>query len=137
MSHTPTRTLVVDAARESAFRPLNGVGGVPGPVEGHPDFPDMTPLWREAGVTVAEVDQFADTDIDNGGGGADATTNTIAAGDIVTALNTANVTLQATNNIDINSAIDASAFGSSVGASSATKTSCQAHSSAATSPKQA
>lgn len=52
MSHTPTRTLVVDAARESTFRPLNGVGGVPGPVEGHPDFPDMTPLWREAGVTV-------------------------------------------------------------------------------------
>lgn len=52
MSHTPSRTLVVDAAREAAFRPLNGVGGVPGPVEGYPDFPDMTPLWREAGVTV-------------------------------------------------------------------------------------
>lgn len=52
MSHTPTRTLVVDAARESAFRPLNGVGGVPGPVETYPEFPDMTPLWREAGVTV-------------------------------------------------------------------------------------
>ncbi|WP_022877596.1 hypothetical protein [Microbacterium sp. B19] len=52
MSHTPTRTLVVDAARESAFRPLNGVGGVPGPAEGYPEFPDMTPLWREAGVTV-------------------------------------------------------------------------------------
>ena len=54
MSHTSatTRTLVVDAARESAFRPLNGVGGVPGPVDGYPDFPDMTPLWREAGVTV-------------------------------------------------------------------------------------
>lgn len=52
MSHTPTRTLVVDAAREGAFRPLNGVGGVPGPVEGYPEFPDMTPLWREAGVTV-------------------------------------------------------------------------------------
>lgn len=47
-----TRTLVVDAADESAFRPLNGVGGVPGPVEGHPEFPDMTPLWREAGVSV-------------------------------------------------------------------------------------
>lgn len=54
MSHTSltTRTLVVDAADESAFRPLNGVGGVPGPVEGHPEFPDMTPLWREAGVSV-------------------------------------------------------------------------------------
>ncbi len=47
-----TRTLVVDAADESSFRSLNGVGGVPGPAVGHPDFPDMTPLWREAGVTV-------------------------------------------------------------------------------------
>ncbi|MFJ4159703.1 hypothetical protein [Microbacterium testaceum] len=47
-----TRTLVVDAADESSFRALNGVGGVPGPVDGHPDFPDMTPLWRETGVTV-------------------------------------------------------------------------------------
>ncbi|MCM3614020.1 hypothetical protein M3672_06155 [Microbacterium enclense] len=53
MSHpSPTRTLVVDAADESAFRPLNGVGGVPGPVDGYPQFPDMTPLWRDAGVTV-------------------------------------------------------------------------------------
>lgn len=47
-----TRTLVVDAADESSFRSLNGVGGVPGPAVGHPDFPDMTPLWGEAGVTV-------------------------------------------------------------------------------------
>ncbi|MCY1715658.1 hypothetical protein OVA26_01710 [Microbacterium sp. SL62] len=53
MSHlSPTRTLIVDAAAESAFRPLNGVGGVPGPVDAHPQFPDMTPLWRQAGVTV-------------------------------------------------------------------------------------
>ncbi|WP_295838507.1 hypothetical protein [uncultured Microbacterium sp.] len=53
MSHpSPPRTLVVDAADEGVFRPLNGVGGVPGPVAGHPQFPDMTPLWREAGVTV-------------------------------------------------------------------------------------
>ncbi len=52
MSHTLTRTLVVDAADESTFRPVNGVGGVPGPAEGYPEFPDMTPLWREAGVTV-------------------------------------------------------------------------------------
>lgn len=52
MSHTLTRTLVVDAADESIFRPVNGVGGVPGPAEGYPEFPDMTPLWREAGVTV-------------------------------------------------------------------------------------
>ncbi len=46
------RLLVVDAADERDFRPLNGVGGIPGPAAGHPDFPDMTPLWREAGVTV-------------------------------------------------------------------------------------
>ena len=51
-SRTRTRTLVVDADDESTFRPLNGVGGVPGPVKGYPQFPDMTPLWREAGVTV-------------------------------------------------------------------------------------
>ena len=54
-SASPTRLLVVDASDESAFRPLNGVGGVPGPVGGYPQFPDMTPLWREAGVTVVEV----------------------------------------------------------------------------------
>lgn len=47
-----TRTLEVDAGDESAFRPLNGVGGVPGPVDGYPEFPDMTPLWHDAGVTV-------------------------------------------------------------------------------------
>ena len=51
-SASPTRLLVVDAGDESAFRPLNGVGGIPGPVDGYPQFPDMTPLWREAGVTV-------------------------------------------------------------------------------------
>jgi hypothetical protein len=49
---TPARLLVIDAGEESAFRPLNGVGGIPGPVTGYPQFPDMTPLWREAGVTV-------------------------------------------------------------------------------------
>lgn len=47
-----TRTLVVDAGSQSAFRPLNGVGGVPGPVDEYPEFPDMTPLWHDAGVTV-------------------------------------------------------------------------------------
>ncbi|QKJ20425.1 GH39 family glycosyl hydrolase [Microbacterium hominis] len=47
-----TRALIVDAGDESAFRPLNGVGGIPGPVDSYPQFPDMTPLWREAGVTV-------------------------------------------------------------------------------------
>jgi hypothetical protein len=47
-----SRLLVVDAAAERTFRPLNGVGGIPGPVTGYPAFPDMTPLWREAGITV-------------------------------------------------------------------------------------
>ncbi len=51
-STSGTRLLVVDAGDESAFRPLNGVGGIPGPATGYPQFPDMTPLWREAGVTV-------------------------------------------------------------------------------------
>ena len=46
------RTIVIDAGDERAFRPLNGVGGIPGPVDGYPQFPDMTPLWRDAGVTV-------------------------------------------------------------------------------------
>tara|TARA_R100000365_G_scaffold3226_1_gene10215 strand:+ start:3184 stop:4668 length:1485 start_codon:yes stop_codon:yes gene_type:complete len=54
---TPTadslhRTFIIDADDESAFRALNGVGGIPGPVDAFPQFPDMTPLWREAGVTV-------------------------------------------------------------------------------------
>ena len=46
------RTIVIDAGDERAFRPLNGVGGIPGPVDGYPQFPDMTPLWLDAGVTV-------------------------------------------------------------------------------------
>lgn len=49
---SPTRDIVVTAGAEHPFRSLNGVGGVPGPVDGYPEFPDMTPLWREAGVTV-------------------------------------------------------------------------------------
>ncbi|WP_198147848.1 GH39 family glycosyl hydrolase [Microbacterium sp. XT11] len=51
-SDSPTRTLIIDAGDQAAFRPLNGVGGVPGPVDAYPEFPDMTPLWREAGVTI-------------------------------------------------------------------------------------
>ncbi|MEW6248929.1 MAG: filamentous hemagglutinin N-terminal domain-containing protein, partial [Nitrospirota bacterium] len=62
----------------------------------------------ESGVTLSEVDQFADADVNSGGGGADATTNTIAASAIVTGLNGANVTLQANNDITVNAAIDAS-----------------------------
>ena len=69
----------------------------------------------EAGVTIAEVDNAGDADVDNGGGGADATTNTIAAADIVTALNTTNVTLQATNNIVVTNAINASGNAGSFG----------------------
>jgi len=51
-SAAPGRVLVVDAGDERDFRPLNGVGGVPGPAVGYPDFPDMTPLWRDARVPV-------------------------------------------------------------------------------------
>lgn len=51
-SASAPRLLVVDAGQDTAFRPLNGVGGIPGPVDGYPQFPDMTPLWREAGVSV-------------------------------------------------------------------------------------
>ncbi|MEE8270845.1 MAG: hypothetical protein V3R98_03810, partial [Alphaproteobacteria bacterium] len=63
----------------------------------------------EAGVTVTEVDAFADANVDNGGGGADATTNTIAAGDLVTALETANVDLQANTDVSFSAALDATA----------------------------
>ncbi|MBN9605440.1 MAG: hypothetical protein J0G30_02375 [Actinomycetales bacterium] len=48
---TPTRDLDIDASATSAFRPHRAAGGVPGPVAAFPDFPDMTPLWREAGLT--------------------------------------------------------------------------------------
>ena len=47
-----TRLLVVDAGDERSFRPLNGVGGIPGPVAAYPQFPDMTPVWAEAHVTL-------------------------------------------------------------------------------------
>jgi hypothetical protein len=46
------RHLEIDASAASAFRPHRAAGGVPGPVEAFPDFPDLTPLWREAGLTV-------------------------------------------------------------------------------------
>jgi len=46
------RAVHVDAAAVSGLRPLNGVGGVPSPVTGFPQFPDMTPVWKEAGVTL-------------------------------------------------------------------------------------
>lgn len=49
---SPTRDIIVTAGSGRPFRSLNGVGGIPGPVDGYPQFPDMTPLWRESGVTV-------------------------------------------------------------------------------------
>lgn len=44
------RIVEVDAAEVCEWRSPNGVGGVPGPVSDHPDFPDMTALWHEASV---------------------------------------------------------------------------------------
>lgn len=47
-----TRVLEIDASDARALKPHKGVGGIPGPAPGHADFPDMTPLWRDAGVTL-------------------------------------------------------------------------------------
>lgn len=49
--NTPVRAIDVDASATSAFRAHRAAGGVPGPVTAYPDFPDLTPLWREAGLT--------------------------------------------------------------------------------------
>ncbi|WP_439593779.1 GH39 family glycosyl hydrolase [Microbacterium sp.] len=46
------RAVHVDASDVRAFKPLNGVGGVPGPAIGFPQFPDVTPIWKKAGVTL-------------------------------------------------------------------------------------
>ncbi|KTS85233.1 hypothetical protein NS183_13135 [Microbacterium testaceum] len=46
------RSVHVDASAVSAWKPLNGVGGIPGPATGFEQFPDLTPIWREAGVSV-------------------------------------------------------------------------------------
>jgi hypothetical protein len=51
MTPTHVRDVVIDAAATSAFRAHRAAGGVPGPVTAFPDFPDLTPLWREAGLT--------------------------------------------------------------------------------------
>jgi hypothetical protein len=51
MTPTTVRDLVIDASATSAFRAHRAAGGVPGPVTAFPDFPDLTPLWREAGLT--------------------------------------------------------------------------------------
>jgi len=47
------RTLEIDASARSSFASHRAAGGVPGPVAAYPDFPDMTPLWSEAGITLA------------------------------------------------------------------------------------
>lgn len=52
MTPTNVRALEIDASATSAFRAHRAAGGVPGPVTAYPDFPDLTPLWREAGLTV-------------------------------------------------------------------------------------
>jgi hypothetical protein len=52
MTPTNVRDLVIDASATSDFRAHRAAGGVPGPVTAFPDFPDLTPLWREAGLTV-------------------------------------------------------------------------------------
>ncbi|WZH37352.1 MAG: hypothetical protein PIR02_01520 [Microbacterium enclense] len=50
---SPTvRAVRVDAGAASEWKPLNGVGGLPGPATGHPQFPDLTPVWKDAGVTL-------------------------------------------------------------------------------------
>lgn len=46
------RVLEIDASEVRAMKSLMGAAGIPGSAPGHPGFPDMTPLWREAGVTL-------------------------------------------------------------------------------------
>lgn len=46
------RVLEIDASDVRAFKSLKGAAGIPGSASGHPGFPDMTPLWRDAGVTL-------------------------------------------------------------------------------------
>ncbi|MBM7505206.1 hypothetical protein ACFPER_13930 [Agromyces aurantiacus] len=44
------RVLEVDASDVRAWKSHKGAAGIPGSAPGHPGFPDMTPLWRDAGV---------------------------------------------------------------------------------------
>lgn len=46
------RVLTIDAGDVRGWGPRRGLGGIPGPTPQHPDFPDMTPLWRDAGITL-------------------------------------------------------------------------------------
>lgn len=46
------RVLQVDAQAVSEWKPLRGAAGIPGPVPEHPGYPDVTPFWTDAGVTL-------------------------------------------------------------------------------------
>lgn len=52
LQNTKTRALRIDASATSTFKSHMGAGGIPGPVAAYPDFPDMTPVWSEAGLTL-------------------------------------------------------------------------------------
>ena len=46
------RVVEVDAGAAGEWKPLRGAAGIPGPVPEHPGFPDVTPFWKDAGVTL-------------------------------------------------------------------------------------
>jgi hypothetical protein len=46
------RVVQVDARAVGEWKPLRGAAGIPGPVPEHPDYPDVTPFWTDAGVTL-------------------------------------------------------------------------------------
>jgi hypothetical protein len=52
MPQSRVRVLEIDAGDVRGWRAHKGVGGIPCSLPEHPGFPDMTPLWREAGVTL-------------------------------------------------------------------------------------
>lgn len=47
-----TRVVKIDAGDPADWKVRRGLGGIPGPVREYPDFPDMTPLWRDARVNL-------------------------------------------------------------------------------------
>lgn len=46
------RVLTVDANDVQAWKSHKGAGGIPGSLPEYPGYPDMTPLWKEAGITL-------------------------------------------------------------------------------------
>jgi hypothetical protein len=52
MPQSRVRVLEIDAGDVRGWRAHKGVGGIPCSLPEHPGYPDMTPLWREAGVTL-------------------------------------------------------------------------------------